>query len=207
MRIERYDSFNEKKDLSQAQLRPRQGVPEGIPRLVKRDWTWADRFIPHVQVILSSLLSPAAPLTQDREEATDFLVFQTTSAKVACRIRRYPKTLRLFEIMRNEVTLRAVRPGRETELDKVLQGHADFLFYAISDPAEEDFASWTLCNLSVFRDLVRRTERIPGQLRWNRDGSSAFVVIPLSSMPAEFVVARGTSLREFLVSRFPRLFS
>lgn len=206
MRVERYDSFNEKKDSWQPR-QPRQGVPEDVSRSVARDWTWSDRFVPHVQVILASLLSPAAPLSQDREEATDFLVFQTSSARVACRVRRWPGE-KWFEVNRNEITIRAVRGnGVETELDKILSGFGDFLFYAIANQTENDFASWTLCNLSVFRDLVHHTERIPGHLKWNRDGSSAFLIIPLAEMPSSFVVARGTSLREFLTKRFPRLFS
>lgn len=100
----------------------------------------------------------------------------------------------------DEFTIRASRPsGAKTELPKILEGWGDYIFYGFATEDVTELAAWTLGSLNVFRLWHHRelwAGRRPGVGKANGDGSSEFRAYSLADLPAEFVVARKTGIRQ-----------
>lgn len=120
---------------------------------------------------------------EDVSKATDYV---SPQINIAARIRRIkPEYLNYM----NEFTIRSSRPGGiKTEIDKILDGHGDWLFYAYAFVAKVDSDAklpiWSLINLEKFRFYFKKGE-IDYQKRFNKDGSSGFYVFNLEQLPAD----------------------
>lgn len=145
------------------------------------DKGWSDRFVPHIKMWLADFILTPAPIEIDQQQATDLMVFVARDVRIACRIRRP----RYIERYQNEFTIRCDRPsGKKTELDKIISGWGDYLFYGFADPTQTFLAYARLIDLKVFREeyskhLRRRANGLPSHLAWgkapNEDGSSEFL--------------------------------
>ncbi|WP_343503595.1 hypothetical protein [Alloyangia pacifica] len=143
---------------------------------------WSDQYLPEVKRIVGAQLLQAAPDDLDMKHATDLLTLDARDMRIAARIRRpgfadrYPY----------EFTIRSSVPsGAETELAKIVNGYADWMFYGHAAP-DGSLASWWLIDLRAFRAaLIRRAH---GSLSsgevWNRDGSS-FRWFDIRSFPSQ----------------------
>jgi len=162
----------------------------------KSDKKWSDRFIPEIKTILGQYLIPEliseASLKEDQEHNTDLTVLTLMPCRIACRIRR--PQFYLDEEYRNEFTIRSGRPsGVKTDLQKMIEGWGDYLFYGFSDEAEEKLVSYLLGDLKVFRLWFNRTicenkGRVPGIAKTNKDGSSDFRAFNKAEMPEDFFI-------------------
>lgn len=113
--------------------------------------------------------------------------------RIACRIRRF----QYLQLYPDEFTLRCSVPsGRDTEIDKLLDGWGNLLFYGFANADETDLAAWFIGDLAVFRTWTawhrRQFGRWPGQLRDNRDGTR-FMAFCVSEIDPAFIVARSPS--------------
>jgi len=145
---------------------------------VKQDWRWSDQFLPEVKAILGRYLFVAASLSVDRHEACDLI---TPTGKIAVRIRRPA-----FQQYQTQFTLRSARDsGSKAELEKVIDGHGDFLFYAFeSDVRPGTLGTWHLISLRALRaHLIRRAEVRSGT-QSNADGTQ-FRWFDIKSFPPE----------------------
>lgn len=86
---------------------------------------WSDRFLPKVKRQIGAHILMVAPDDIDQKLATDLMMLDARDTRVAVRIRRpgyhsrYP----------NQFTIRSkVTSGAPTELNKVVNGHGDWMF-------------------------------------------------------------------------------
>jgi hypothetical protein len=162
------------------------------------DFEWQRRLLPEVKRICADHLIGEAPEREDRHHNTDLIVLELRPVRVSCRLRRNEDLHRYNRA--NEFTIRAARPsGAETELQKVLSGWGDYLFYGFASPDGDELAAWLLGDLSVFR-LWHHRELAAGRKPWvdeqsNKDGSSKFFAYRIDALPADFEVARKPALR------------
>lgn len=156
---------------------------------VRRDFGWQQRFVKEIKGILAEHLIAEAPPEEDMRRNTDFIVIGVTAKRVACRVRRFEHLARYG----GEFTIRSRREsGAETELDKLIAGWGDYIFYGFATEDETALATWTLGNLSVFRVWLNYqllNGRRPWVAKTNGDGRSSFVSFRIADLPADFVKA------------------
>jgi len=146
---------------------------------------WSDRFTPEIKGILGQCLIRGGDFVEDKRENTDLITLVLDPVRVACRVRRN-SYLRFI----NEFTVREARPtGAPTELEKILDGYGDLLFYGFCDTAEQALVYWRLLDLDVFRDIYHHPLGYTGEPHSNTDRSSDFRVFRISMFPASLVVA------------------
>ena len=154
------------------------------------DWNWADRFLPEIKGILGQHLILTGSEDEDRRRVGDLTELTLGGLRVGCRVRR-PHFLARFP---EEFTIRITRPnGIQTELDKIMAGWGDYLFYGFADAAERALAAWLIGDLTVFRATVWQAVergRPLGRAKANGDGSSDFLPYRIDWFPPAFVVAR-----------------
>jgi len=157
------------------------------------DKVWSDRFLPEIKAILGETLIATAEEDDDQLHNTDLITLRMPGAvRIACRIRKHAYLQRYAD----EFTIRCSRPsGNDTEIDKVLAGWGDYLFYGFASHRETELANWFIGDLNIFREWFswyRRTfQDWPGEIKRNHDGSSAFLAFAVHDIAPEFVVRRG----------------
>lgn len=136
-----------------------------------KDRAFSDLFIPAIKQIVGPYLIVPADLKADIKQATDMTILTARDMTVACRVRRPGFTQRFGW----QFTIRAKRDsGTETELTKLVNGWADWMFYAFAkskDPIE-GFERWFLIDLDIWRaHMIRRTGGIVWGDTPNGDGT------------------------------------
>lgn len=155
----------------------------------KDDKRWSDRFLPEIKRILGEHLIGEPPIEEDQERNTDLIVLKMEAVRIACRIRRNE----YLEKYPNEFTIRTKRPtGIKTEIEKIIEGWGDYLFYGFSNKEENKLAGWFIISLNAFRlwfmkYLRNNNGKPPGHQKINSDGSSAFAGYNVNDMPDDIV--------------------
>lgn len=151
----------------------------------ERDFDRQQRLLPEVRQLLAQRLVFQSPFEEDAKHNTDFIVLASDDLRVSCRLRGY-EYLRSYG---DEFTIRSRRrSGVETELDKIVAGWGDYMFYGFADLGWDHLAAWTLCDLGAFREWYG--EQPPRLERWNADGGSSFMVFRWDELPRQCVVAQ-----------------
>lgn len=161
----------------------------------EEDRNFTDRFEPLIRRICGEHLIVPATEAQDAKEATDLLCLDLSSVRIGCRVR----TNQYWPTYKNEFTIRSGRPsGTDTEMDKVLAGWGDYIFYGFSNQENDGsgFVQWFIGDFHVLRrELARKgldgNSRIRFFQKHNSDGTS-FYVFDLGSMPDRFIVWKNT---------------
>jgi hypothetical protein len=134
------------------------------------DRVWSDRYIPIISTVVGPHLMTPAPLWRDRNEAADLMTLAAKNVTIGVRMRR-PNFAERYPY---QFTLRAIRTsGTKTELDKVVDGLGDLMFYGHAAPGDEPaLAAWMLLDLAALRSVFIRHPEIlnePGEGRgWMR---------------------------------------
>lgn len=146
---------------------------------------WSDLFINRVKQIVGPRMMREADFEIDTRQATDLMVMAAKDIRVACRVRghyyaeRYP-----FDF-----TLRSKGPGDRTELQKVIDGWADWMFYGFTNKEQNDLPRWYIIDYSVFRaDLIRRRQNIKHTTRLNPDGVTGLTAFDVRSFSPNILV-------------------
>jgi hypothetical protein len=154
-----------------------------------KDREWSDTYIPHIAAIVGPRLLVPAPFEVDAKQATDLIVLRARDMTIAARVRRagyadrYPY----------EFTMRSRRDnGVKTELAKIVDGWADWMFYAHA-ANERGFARWFLIDLHAFRaalirDVMKQTSEIVWAEKSNGDGTH-FCAFDVRSFVPSILVA------------------
>lgn len=157
---------------------------------VHRDWRWSDQFTDEVRELIGPHLLVPASLDADRERATDLWA---QDRLIAVRIRRSG----YGGGYSSQFTLRSARPtGAKSELDKVVEGWGDWLFYGFEDPSTcGRIGIWHLVDLWAFRaHLIRHPERIRSGESEAREGNR-FRWFDVSSFPTDPPILIASSIR------------
>ena len=154
------------------------------------DRSRVDKLEPIVKRILGEHLIGTATRAADRQEATDFWVYEIHPIRIGCRLRRYKYFQN--EEYRNQFTVRVSRPsGVPSEMGKIVDGWGDYIFYGFANENDTDLVKWFIGDLKVFRScLIRNRQLLRGlYMGKNRDGSSSFYAWPVDAFPKEFILA------------------
>jgi hypothetical protein len=131
------------------------------------DRRWSDKYLRAIRLAVGPHLLTESSFATDTQRATDMVALTVEPRHIACRVRRHEYLNRYS----HEFTVRAARDsGAETELSKVLDGHADWMFYGFATPDDIGIALWYLLDLDVFRDICS-TQTFPTQRKDNGDGT------------------------------------
>lgn len=160
------------------------------------DRAWSDRYLQIMRMLIGPHLLTPSPLEVDTKQAADLIVLRGRDMTIACRIRRHGYADRYPW----DITIRSRRDsGARTELEKIVEGWADWMFYAHAsiDPGALD--RWYLIDLDVWRRefiregvrsaLGRETQR-KRQLRPQSNGDGThFVAFDVRRFPVDLVIA------------------
>ena len=146
----------------------------------RKDKIWSDKFIPIVKLIVGSHLLNVTSDEVDQNQASDLVTLNSNPTSIACRIRRHGWCLDFP----TQFTLRSARDsGSKTELEKIVEGFGDWLFYAHSSITESGFDQWFLISLNNFRHhWTYNREAIKHGAQPNGDGTH-FEWFDLNSFP------------------------
>lgn len=162
------------------------------------DRRWSDRFIPEIQQKVGPLLLMASPFEVDAKEASDLIVLKARDMRIAARVRR-PGYAGKY---RYQFTVRSRRnSGAKTEMRKLIEGFADWMFYGHSDDDEKHLCQWMLIDLNVWRaHLLERSysagwNTLVADAKSNTDNATQFMAFDVRNFPAEMLIA-GTIAEE-----------
>ena len=159
----------------------------------EKDKSWSDRFIPEIKQILGNLFISTAPEKDDLERNTDLMVFRSGRVRIAARMRRFE----YFERYPDEFTIRYSRAsGTKTEIDKIMEGWGDYIFYGFSDKEDESIYAYTVADLNVFRksfwQSIKRQGEIPGELNKVKQNKCCFRAFKWGDFPKEMMLEQRT---------------
>lgn len=143
---------------------------------------WSDKYIPAICKIVGPHLLTPSDFKKDATQATDLIVLDARDMRIAARTRRKAK---YFEKYRYEFTLRSrVKSGATTELEKVINGLGDWLFYGFVDDDPTEINDWWLIDLSAFRAaLIRRDKHKLSVVNKSNGDGSEFCAFDLRNFP------------------------
>lgn len=115
----------------------------------REDRKWSDVYIPEIKRIVGPYLLQPSSFEIDTREAADLILMKVRGLTIACRVRRPGYSDRYID----EFTIRSSRDnGTQTELDKILEGFGDWLFYGHArDGLPPSFARWMIIDLAHWR--------------------------------------------------------
>lgn len=115
--------------------------------------SWSDQFIPEIKQIVGAQLLQVANDNLDQKQATDLVMLDAQDMRVAARVRRpgyadrYPY----------QSTIRSGLPsGAPTELNKIVNGYGDWMFYGHASGFGDTLGNWWLIDLRAFRAALIR---------------------------------------------------
>jgi len=117
------------------------------------DRAWSDRYLPVMRQLIGPHLLVPSPLEVDTKQASDLIILRGRDMTIACRVRRYGYAERYPW----DVTIRSKRDsGARTELEKIVEGWADWMFYGHASEDPGALLRWLLLDLHVWRrEFVR----------------------------------------------------
>jgi hypothetical protein len=116
------------------------------------DRAWTDKLLPEVIENLQSDLGlrdlRVAPYAEDVNRATDLITIGNSVVRIGVRLR----THFYWKNYRNDFTIRSGRPsGVMTELDKILEGWGDYIFYGFANELKNSVVDYHVIDLKQFR--------------------------------------------------------
>ena len=148
---------------------------------------WSDKFLPLIKSIVGQNLITEPPIKEDQRRNTDLSTLNLQPIRISCRVRSYR-----YAKYYDEFTVRdTLSSNHKTELEKVMEGWGDYLFYGISNEKEDGFVAWYLCDLNVFRRYIYnellKNRKLPGTTRRSSDGNT-FRIFKYKDLPKEFII-------------------
>ena len=115
----------------------------------QEDRKWSDAYIPEIKRIVGPYLLQPSSFEIDTKQAADLVIMKARDLTIACRVRG----LGYLEKYPNQFTIRSSRDsGAKTELDKILEGFGDWLFYGHArDNQSIFFSRWMIIDLAHWR--------------------------------------------------------
>ena len=148
--------------------------------------TWSDNYIPAMKQIIGPYLLVTSSFAQDTQQACDLICLKK---HVACRIRRCG----YLKEHKNEFTLRFKNGNSKTEYAKILEGFADWIFYAhVGNNNNIDW--YWLLDLDIFRTAIVNGKggNLVGGIKANYDNCTSFAWFDITSFPKSMVIGSGS---------------
>ena len=148
------------------------------------DRRWSDAFIPAIKKIVGPLLLEESSFEVDTQQAADLVVLNARDKTIACRVRRSGYA----DKYGNEFTIRAKRDsGSKTELEKIVDGFGDWMFYGHADPDGMNVCRWMVISLPALRAAIIRKQANP--LNQSNGDGTHFVAFDVRSLPDSCVIS------------------
>ena len=144
--------------------------------LTKKQWAWADKYMPQIEKILRSygghiMSISIADEDMDMHEATDLVISISGNIKVALRVR----DVKTIPENRREWTIRSwLASGNDTEIHKLRKGFADWYLYGWVNGST--VVEWMIIDLGAVRDSEYLNSNFFVQK--NKDRITGFSSIP-----------------------------
>lgn len=153
------------------------------------DRRWSDAFIPAIKRIVGPLLLETSSFYVDTKQAADLVVLNARDKTIAARVRRQGYADRYpFEF-----TIRCKRDtGAKTELEKMIDGFGDWMFYGHAHANGIDVTRWMVINLPAWRAAIIRRQA-PYTKQSNGDGTH-FIAFDVRNLPQDALIAASFSL-------------
>jgi hypothetical protein len=151
---------------------------------------YGDLFLEPAKMVIGLFAAIPASFYLDTKCATDFTI-TTDQPHIAFRVRdsKYQQSYG------NQFTLRCqVASGKETELDKILNGYGTWMLYCFgTEEPYPCFTSWTLIDLDSFRyHYQHNQESLSMGIKSNNDGS-ALAWFDITSFPDDYPLVIGSN--------------
>lgn len=157
-----------------------------------RDWeidkALTDRAIPKVKSIMGCFLFRAGGVIEDCKQATDIILCEGGDHATAVRLRSDSYRARYGE----QFTIRYDRPsGAMSELQKIMSGYAQWMFYGFIDDSA-NLTAYVILKLNFLRCYLwdQRMALDAFYIGKNTDDSSQFLAIPLADLPKNVIAHR-----------------
>lgn len=135
-------------------------------------FAWQDQRIEEVASILGRIFFIRSSFYEDVDEATDLIVLSSGNAKYAVRLRKYDVYGDKYV---NEFTIRSkTRFNNKTEIHKIIEGFADYMFYGWYDDAANNIKYWTILDLNIFRNEISQSMLSATPIINNADGTGFY---------------------------------
>ena len=148
----------------------------------KNERKWSDKFLVPIARELGEAFIVAAPDKEDMCQNTDLIVFNHKDYTYAARVWRHR-----YNKFKDEFTIRCgVASGAQTELDKIMDGFGDYMFYGIANKTEDGFSCYSILDLDVFRAAIALK---PRSFHENQDGTQ-FAAFKYDHFPKGLLVSQ-----------------
>lgn len=149
---------------------------------------WSDKFIPAIKQIVGQHLLTESSFEEDTQQVCDLIILKARDMRIAARVRDNF----YLEKYSDEFTIRdKTKYDHSTEINKIIDGWGDWMFYGFANKEEEAIAKWYLLDLNVFRnDRETRKEEVITGRKNNFDGTG-FRWFKVNSFSNDFVIAQG----------------
>lgn len=148
------------------------------------DRRWSDAYIPAIKKIVGPLLLEESSFEVDTQQAADLVVMNARDKTIACRVRRAGYA----DKYGHEFTIRAKRDsGAKTELEKIIDGFGDWMFYGHAAPDGMNVSRWMVVSLPALRAAIIRKQAAPIK-QSNGDGTH-FVAFDVRRLPDSCLIA------------------
>lgn len=130
-----------------------------------------------------------ASADDDMRFATDFVMYTVGRMDIACRVRSHTYMAKYGD----EFTVRSkTRHGSRTEIDKMIDGFGDFIFYGFADLDGAGLAQWMIGDLQVWRDMnaAKSAAGQPFGAQLDNHDGTGFRAFRMKDLPTDFVVCR-----------------
>lgn len=143
---------------------------------------WSDQFIPAIKRIVGPLLLTPSTFDVDVQQATDLIVLTAKDMRIAARVRRNKYAMQYPY----EFTVRSRYDGGcRTELQKLVDGWGDWMFYGHAEDSCAGFVRWMVIDLSAWRaHLIRDRGDLIYEEKSNGDGTH-FVAFDVRSFQGQ----------------------
>ncbi len=144
-----------------------------------------DRAMQRVKAVLGCLLFRAGDTVEDTKQATDLILCESGDHATAVRLR----SDRYRQKYGDQFTIRYDRPsGAMSELQKIMSGYAQWMFYGFIDDSAT-LTAYTILKLNFLRCYLwdQRMALDAFYIGKNTDDSSQFLAIPLADLPRNVI--------------------
>lgn len=153
------------------------------------DRRWSDAFIPAIKQVVGPLLLEESSFEVDTQQAADLVVMNARDKTIACRVRRAGYADRYGY----EFTIRSARDnGAKTELEKIIDGFGDWMFYGHANQDGINVSRWMVISLPALRAAIIRKQTTP--LKQSNGDGTHFIAFDVRYMPADCLIASSFKL-------------